>query len=177
MVDPIQEQKDILREQFIKGDLTPSQYWEQRDALDAARQEMLNLEAMEYKAKQLEAAIQRAGGVVQKRQFGEIPNPWLPRFQSLTNQMALEKNGDFNLLAVLKSEAGMLGGDRRLAMAKAERERLEKQQRLLDETAKLRQINDRRLNRQQTHPDFADKVAESRQKNANVIPYFQTKNG
>jgi hypothetical protein len=172
MVDSIDKQKDILREQFIKGDLTPSQYWQERDALDAARQEMLALEEMEYKAKQLEAAIQRAGGVVQKRQYGQIPNPWLDGFKSLTNQMALEKNGDFNLIAILKHEAGQLGGDRRLAMAKAERERLEKQQRLLDETAKLRAVNDARLNRQQPHSDFADKVAESRRKNANVIPYF-----
>lgn len=172
MADSFEKQKDVLREQFIRGDLTPSEYWQERDALDAARQEMVNLEAMEYKAKQVEEAIKRAGGVVQKRQFGEIPNPWGEKFRSLTNQMALEKNGSFDLVSILKHEAGMLGGDRRLAMAKAERERLEQQQKYLNEIERLRAINDARLNRQTTHPDFTDKVNNSRQKNSNVIPYF-----
>jgi hypothetical protein len=168
-----QQQKAELSKRFISGELEPREYWQLSDELLASHREMLRLEKEEAKALQVEEAIKRAGGApLKNRPYGTIPNPWMKESYSLTNICALEKNGDFNLVSILKHEAGVLSGDRRLAMAKAESERLEKQQRILDQTAAYRAANDAKLNRQTPHPDFAEAWEESRRKNSNMIPRF-----
>ena len=174
MADTFQQQKDALTDRYMAGQLEPRDFWQLKDELEESRRESVRLDEMENKARQLESAIVQAKGVVLKnRKYGVIPNPWKPgETFSLTNQMALERNADYNLIAVLKHEAGMLPGDRRMEMAKKESERIEKQQRIIDQTAAYRESNNAKLNRQQPNSMFAEEAEKYRRAQVNNIPYF-----
>jgi hypothetical protein len=164
-------QKNALFESFRDGKLTSEEYFQMTAEVDAYRLEQSKLEDQEIIAKDVERQILKAGGVAQKRDYGEIPNPFKHRFKNLTNQMAVRKNAP-NLVDFLMADAGLIAPDRRLQDEQEMALRLERETAMRQQTDRLRRENDRMLGRQSAHPDFAAKVEASRLANRNVIPYF-----
>lgn len=158
-----------LYQQFRDEKITGAEYFALKQELQDYRNRQAEATAREEFAKAVEKAILGAGGVAVKRDFGQIPNPWITR--NMTNQMALLRSNP-ELAELLQSQAGIAVPDRRLEAAIAERERLEREMAWRQKTDALRAGNDAKLNRQQPHPDYAEAVENYRLKQQNSIPYF-----
>lgn len=163
--------KNLLFERLRRNEISTQEYFEMSGELDAYRAKQREAEAMEAIAKDVENKIIKAGGVPQRRDFGEIPNPFAHRFKNLTNQMVVRKSLP-ELVDFLMVDAGLIAPDDRLQQELKIREQLEQQMRLRQKTEELRQQNDARLGRQAAHPDFAAKIEAYKRAQANSIPYF-----
>jgi hypothetical protein len=164
-------EKDTLYQRLKRDEITVSEYMEGIAQIDGLRAKQIQLEEQEQVAKSVEKAILQAGGVAQRRDYAQIPNPWSAEHKNLTNQHALIRNNR-ELADQLQMQAGLPIGDRRMQELLAEQKRVEERVRMAAATAKMRELNDQRLGRQQPHEDFIDAIEDSRRKNAHIIPYF-----
>ena len=164
-------EKNALFERLKRDEITVSEYMEGIAQIDGLRAKQIQLEEQEQVAKSVEKAILQAGGVAQRRDYSQIPNPWSAEHKNLTNQHALIRNNP-ELADQLQMQAGLPVGDRRLQDLLAEKQRLEREVAIRQRTEIMRKENDARLGRQAAHPDFAAKIEASRLANRHTIPYF-----
>jgi hypothetical protein len=164
-------QKNALFEQLRSNKITLEEYYRMTTEVDQYRKQQQEAEQIEAIAKDIERKIIAAGGIAQKRDYGQIANPFKLGHKNLTNQMVVRKNLP-ELVDFLMIDAGLVAPDNRMQEELAIRERLEREMAMRQETDRLRRENDRMLNRQSAHPDFAAKVEAYKRAQANSIPYF-----
>ena len=74
---------------YKEDKISISEYMKIRDAIKKQTEAQAESKLAESTAVEVESLIRQFGGVTTSRAYGQVPNPFKPETQSLTNQMVI----------------------------------------------------------------------------------------